>query len=106
MALDAFCSPARSHPSHKSTFHLRPHSYVAVTGIPEPQKFHAEIMVKFARDAMLKFSQVVNDLAPSLGDDTAKLEMRIGLHSGPTTGGVLRGDKVRPLLVYSFVVPM
>lgn len=68
---------------------------MAVTGIPNPQEDHAVIMVKFANDAMLKFCQVKNDLVPSLGADTADLEMRIGLHSGSTTGGVLRGEKGR-----------
>ena len=30
-----------------------------------------------------------------LGDDTAELQLRVGLHSGPVTGGVLRGKKAR-----------
>jgi class 3 adenylate cyclase len=69
--------------------------YVAVTGIPEPQDDHAVIMVKFARDCMLKMNQIVNEMVDSLGADTAELEMRTGLHSGRTTAGVLRGDKGR-----------
>jgi class 3 adenylate cyclase len=69
--------------------------YVAVTGIPKPQENHAAIMVKFARDCMMKMSQLTKDLADQLGEDTMELEMRVGLHSGPTTGGVLRGDKGR-----------
>jgi class 3 adenylate cyclase len=52
-------------------------------------------MVKFARDCMMKTSQVTNYLADQLGEDTIELEMRVGLHSEPTTGGVLRGDKGR-----------
>ena len=66
-----------------------------MTGIPNPQEDHAVIMVKFARDCMYKFNQVKHELADSLGEDTSELEMRIGLHSGPTTGGVLRGEKGR-----------
>ena len=34
-------------------------------------------------------------LETSLGPDTADLLLRIGLHSGPVTAGVLRGDKGR-----------
>jgi hypothetical protein len=29
------------------------------------------------------------------GPDTAALAFRVGLHSGPVTGGVLRGDNAR-----------
>lgn len=29
------------------------------------------------------------------GPDTAELQMRFGLHSGPVTAGVLRGEKCR-----------
>jgi len=69
---------------------------VAVTGIPSPQRDHAIIMTKFARDCMLAMRNVlVSDLAQRLGEDTLQLEMRVGLHSGPTTAGVLRGEKVR-----------
>lgn len=34
-------------------------------------------------------------LKASLGEDTAELAMRFGLHSGPVTAGVLRGEKSR-----------
>lgn len=40
-------------------------------------------------------SQVTNNLATELGEDTNQLRMRVGLHSGPTTAGVLRGIKGR-----------
>ena len=69
--------------------------YVACTGCPEPQKKHAVIMVRFARDCMFKLSQVTNNLTNELGDDTNNLQLRIGLHSGATTAGVLRGKKGR-----------
>jgi class 3 adenylate cyclase len=69
--------------------------YVAVSGLPEPQDDHAIIMVKFASDCMAKMGQLTTELAGSLGDDTALLAMRIGLHSGSVTGGVLRGQKSR-----------
>jgi class 3 adenylate cyclase len=69
--------------------------YVAVASLPEPQENHAVIMVKFADDCMTKLGQLTTELADSLGPDTATLAMRVGLHSGSVTGGVLRGQKSR-----------
>jgi class 3 adenylate cyclase len=69
--------------------------YVAATGLPTPQDDHAVIMVRFADDCMRRMRQLTAELTSSLGDDTAQLDMRIGLHSGPVTGGVLRGQKSR-----------
>jgi class 3 adenylate cyclase len=69
--------------------------YVAITGCPQPQKRHAEIMVKFANECMLAMNKVTADLVGSLGEDTKDLGFRVGLHSGSTTAGVLRGDKGR-----------
>mmetsp|Transcript_12399 Transcript_12399/g.29515 ORF Transcript_12399/g.29515 Transcript_12399/m.29515 type:complete len:703 (-) Transcript_12399:1995-4103(-) len=69
--------------------------YVAVTGLPNPQEKHAEIMVKFSVDCLEKMRNVVVSLVDSLGEDTTNLAMRVGLHSGPVTGGVLRGEKSR-----------
>lgn len=42
---------------------------------------------------MDKLHVLVHDLESLLGPDTGELSMRIGLHSGPTTAGVLRGDR-------------
>ncbi|KAL3935011.1 MAG: hypothetical protein SGBAC_009392, partial [Bacillariaceae sp.] len=69
--------------------------YVAVTGLPNPQEKHAEIMVRFSVECIARMRSVVLSLAESLGEDTANLSMRVGLHSGPVTGGVLRGQKSR-----------
>ncbi|CAJ1951432.1 unnamed protein product [Cylindrotheca closterium] len=69
--------------------------YVAVTGLPNPQERHAEIMVKFSVDCLAKMRNVILSLVDSLGEDTENLSMRVGLHSGPVTGGVLRGQKSR-----------
>jgi class 3 adenylate cyclase len=69
--------------------------YVAAAGLPEAREDHAVVMARFARDCLLKMSELVHDLEISLGPDTAELGMRAGLHSGPVTAGVLRGDKSR-----------
>jgi len=69
--------------------------YVAVTGLPDPRKDHAIIMARFARDALQKMNELTKKLEVTLGPDTADLSMRIGMHSGPVTAGVLRGDKSR-----------
>eukprot|EP00980_Cylindrotheca_fusiformis_P003630 scaffold814_cov100-Cylindrotheca_fusiformis.AAC.12 len=69
--------------------------YVAVTGLPEPVKDHAVIMCQFARECQIQFNELVKKLEILLGPDTAELGIRIGLHSGPVTAGVLRGDKSR-----------
>ena len=68
---------------------------MAVTGLPTPRKQHALAMCKFAHEAMTKSSQVFNALASTLGPETRNLNMRFGLHSGPVTAGVLRGEKGR-----------
>ena len=67
----------------------------AATGLPEPQDSHASIMVRFAYDSLLKMKEITKKLESSLGPDTTELSLRIGLHSGPVTGGVLRGDRAR-----------
>jgi class 3 adenylate cyclase len=69
--------------------------YVAVVGLPEPRKNHAVVMVRFAEDMLDKIKLVLPDLATTLGDKTLDLALRIGLNSGPTTAGVLRGEKSR-----------
>lgn len=68
---------------------------LAVTGLPNPQKEHAIIMARFARDCMTKMKQITQELRDELGEDTLKLTLRVGLHSGEVTAGVLRGDKSR-----------
>jgi class 3 adenylate cyclase len=69
--------------------------YVAVTGLPDPQKDHAVRMARFARECVYKMQEVVSKLEITLGPDTGDLCMRVGLHSGPVTAGVLRGEKSR-----------
>jgi class 3 adenylate cyclase len=69
--------------------------YVAVSGIPEAREDHAIAMAKFARDCLYKMKCLTKILEVKLGPDTSALAFRVGLHSGPVTGGVLRGDNAR-----------
>lgn len=51
-------------------------SYVAVTGLPDPQESHAVIMARFAGECLSKMNQLTAELESSLGPDTADLCMR------------------------------
>jgi adenylate cyclase len=66
-----------------------------VAGLPDPRPDHAVAMVRFARDCHLKMGSMSSELEVALGPDTADLAFRIGIHSGPVTGGVLRGQNSR-----------
>ena len=52
-------------------------------------------MAKFAFDCRKEFNDLCSVLERSLGPETGDLQLRIGLHSGPVTAGVLRGQKSR-----------
>jgi class 3 adenylate cyclase len=69
--------------------------YMAVTGLPNPQPNHAIIMAKFADECRKKLTKITQALEVTLGPDTGDLSMRFGMHSGPVTAGVLRGDRSR-----------
>ena len=69
--------------------------YVASAGVPVPRKDHAVAIAKFASDILTAMPLLLTKLETSLGPDTAELAIRIGIHSGPVTSGVLRGDKGR-----------
>jgi class 3 adenylate cyclase len=69
--------------------------YVAVTGLPEPRRDHALIMSRFACDIMTNMQALTKNLEVTLGPDTGELTLRIGIHSGPVIGGVLRGARSR-----------
>jgi hypothetical protein len=69
--------------------------YVAVTGLPQAREDHAIIMCEFARRCMFKMNELTKKLEGVLGPDTSSLSMRFGLHSGPVTAGVLRGERGR-----------
>ena len=54
------------------------------------------IMTKFAMDCMEKMDYLAHSkLAQQLGEETAELRLRIGIHSGKVTAGVLRGERAR-----------
>jgi class 3 adenylate cyclase len=59
-------------------------------GLPKPQKHHASIMVQFASDCQAAIKVVTAELESKLGPGTGDLGLRIGLHSGAVTAGVLR----------------
>jgi class 3 adenylate cyclase len=69
--------------------------YMAVCGLPEPRKDHAVVMAHFAHDCNVELIRLVKQLEVTLGPDTGDLSMRFGLHSGPVTAGVLRGQRAR-----------
>eukprot|EP00977_Amphora_coffeiformis_P003945 scaffold792_cov163-Amphora_coffeaeformis.AAC.4 len=69
--------------------------YVAATGLPEKMDNHFIVMARFARDCLEKMQDELMFLESSLGPDTGSLGMRIGIHSGPVTAGVLRGERAR-----------
>lgn len=69
--------------------------YVASAGVPTPREDHAVAIAKFASDILTAMPLLLTKLETSLGPDTAELAIRIGIHSGPVTSGVLRGDKGR-----------
>ena len=69
--------------------------YVAVAGVPEPRSDHGVVMARFARECMMRFQAIVQQLEVRFGPGTSELGMRIGLNSGPITGGILRGERSR-----------
>jgi class 3 adenylate cyclase len=69
--------------------------YVAVTGLPDPQPDHAIVMAIFARECIDQMQKLLPNLSNYFGPETLKLSLRVGMHSGSVTAGVLRGDKAQ-----------
>eukprot|EP00980_Cylindrotheca_fusiformis_P031057 scaffold25755_cov147-Cylindrotheca_fusiformis.AAC.1 len=69
--------------------------YVAVAGLPEPDKDHAMAVCRFARDCVKTMKNTTLKLEVSLGPDTSDLDLRVGIHSGQVTAGILRGERSR-----------
>lgn len=97
---------------------------VAVCGLPEPRDNHAVAMARFAAKCLKRMKALTRELELSLGpvrrkgswipkafllsihiphhcfilglcQGTADLALRVGLNSGPTIAGVLRGERAR-----------
>ena len=75
--------------------HCQPIADVAVAGLPEPRRDHSTVVAKFASECLRKVHELTKKLEVTLGPDTGDLTARIGLHSGPVTAGVLRGERAR-----------
>ncbi|CAB9511379.1 Receptor-type guanylate cyclase gcy [Seminavis robusta] len=69
--------------------------WLGVCGLPEPNPLHAVAVARFASECLLKMNQIVRKVSEHLGADTQNLQLRVGLHSGSVTAGVLRGQKSR-----------
>eukprot|EP00980_Cylindrotheca_fusiformis_P011136 scaffold2557_cov121-Cylindrotheca_fusiformis.AAC.19 len=69
--------------------------YVAVAGLPEPDKDHALAICRFARDCIKTMKDTTLKLEVLLGPDISDLELRVAIHSGQVTAGVLRGERSR-----------
>ena len=69
--------------------------YVAVAGCPDPMKNHPVAMARFSPECMETMDTLTKRLEVTLGPDTGDLDLRIGMHSGPVTAGVLRGERAR-----------
>ena len=69
--------------------------YMAVTGLPNPDEKHAVNMARFAYQCLTSMKKIIVELEGVLGPGTSDLALRTGLHSGPVTAGVLRGEKSR-----------
>lgn len=52
-------------------------------------------MAKFSSECLRTMQSLTKKLEVSLGPDTGDLMVRIGIHSGPVTAGVLRGERAR-----------
>lgn len=83
--------------SHRTVVHLFvwQDCWVGACGLPEIRKDHAVCIARFSRDILNKMAVLVKQLEVELGPDTAELGIRIGIHSGPVTAGVLRGERAR-----------
>lgn len=68
-------------------------SFVAACGLPKPRENHSVVMALFAKYCLKRMAALVKRLETRLGPDTGDLRARCGLHSGPVTAGVLRGEK-------------
>lgn len=66
-----------------------------MSGVPEARKDHAVVMARFANAILVEMKSLTRELEATFGPDTGDLDLRIGVHSGPVTAGVLRGERAR-----------
>eukprot|EP00980_Cylindrotheca_fusiformis_P006947 scaffold1455_cov102-Cylindrotheca_fusiformis.AAC.1 len=76
--------------------------YVAVAGLPEPDRDHAAIVCRFARACVKTMKEITIKLEVILGPDTSDLDLRPQVsaylaftQSGQVTAGVIRGERSR-----------
>ena len=69
--------------------------YMAVCGVPDAREDHAVAMAKFALQMQAKMQLVRDRLARRLGSEVHDLLLRVGIHSGSVTAGVIRGQRAR-----------
>ena len=68
---------------------------MAVCGVPDAREDHAVAMAKFALQMQAKMKLVQDRLARRLGSEVHDLLLRVGIHSGSVTAGVIRGQRAR-----------
>lgn len=68
-------------------------SLVAAAGIPKPLADHPIVALRFAWECINKFQSLTAELEPLFGPETSNLKLRVGVHSGPVTGGYLGGGR-------------
>ena len=67
-------------------------SYIAASGVPHTNAHHALVMADFAFDILDAFAKLQRRKLER-GWDVTDIGLRVGLHSGPVTAGILRGGK-------------
>ena len=78
-------------------FALLPHSIAKKRRVFKVETVgdYSVVMARFAVECKETMDNLTKRLEVSLGPDTGDLKIRIGLHSGPVTAGVLRGERAR-----------
>ena len=68
---------------------------VAAAGLPKPRIDHAVVMARFGSECMAVMNILTRKLDVLYGPETGELSLRVGIHSGPVTGGFLKGKRPR-----------
>ncbi len=75
-------------------------SYMAVAGVPDVLEDHAQRAALCAADMLSALNALVISMPPELGDtlwiqDVREIQVRIGLHCGPVTAGVIGTERLQ-----------